>query len=160
MPMPGGRKNHQAPVATAPESFARSSIVPHDGLVGSPRPTNASVDSARMVAETISTVLANTSGSTFGRMCLRTIQRGDAPSAFARSMNWRSFTDSTWLRTIRDVPAHDRMPITMISSVTRPPGQSSATRPSAGRDDDRERQERDHEEPVVDRRQHLVDRPP
>ena len=56
-------------MATAPESFARSSIVPQEGCVGSPRPTNASVDSARMVADTISTVLANTSGSTLGRMC-------------------------------------------------------------------------------------------
>ena len=84
-----------------------------------------------MVADTISTVLANTSGSTLGRMCLRTIHRGEAPSAFARSMNWRSFTDSTWLRTMRDVPAHERIPITMISSVTRPPGQPSATRPRA-----------------------------
>ena len=46
-------------------------------------------------------------------------------------MNWRSFTDSTWLRTIRDVPAQDRIPITMIRSVSRPPGQPSATRPSA-----------------------------
>ena len=85
------------------------------------------------------------------------IQPFDAPSALARSMNCRSFTDSTWLRTMRDVPAQPSRPMTMISTVTRPQRPARRRgRPSSGGDDDHRRQERQHQEPVVDRGQDAV----
>src|SRR3954453_5041747 len=123
MHSPGGTKYHQSPWATAPDWLAESSRVPHDGLLGSPRPRNESVDSDRIDSAMISTVLAKISGSTLGRICLRRIQVLPAPSACERSTNVRSFTDSTWLRMIRDVPAQPVMPITKMMIASLPPGQ-------------------------------------
>src|SRR5262249_22563647 len=103
MHRPGGMKYHQSPWATAPDWLAWSSIVPHDGLAASPSPRNESVDSDRIERAMISTVLAKISGSTLGSTCLRRIHCLLAPSACERSTKVRSFTDSTWLRMMREV---------------------------------------------------------
>ena len=77
--------NHHAPVVIAPTSKASSSIEPHDTRVGSPSPRKLSVVSARIAIATVSVVLANTIGITFGSTCLRIWCQRPAPSTRARS---------------------------------------------------------------------------
>ena len=76
---------HQAPVVIAPTSKARSSIVPQETRVGSPRPRKLSVVSVRMAAATVRVVLAKTIGVTLGRACRVTCCQRPAPSTRARS---------------------------------------------------------------------------
>ena len=130
---------------------------PRTACVGSPRPRNDSVDSDRIEMAMISTVLAKISGSTLGRICLRRTHGVRAPSARDRSTNVRSLVDSTWLRMIRDVPAQPVIPMTMMMIPSLPPGQFAARLLEQRHQHDRERQERDHQEPVVDRGQDVVD---
>ena len=103
MPTPGGRKYHQHPLPTAPVTNALCKIWPHDVLVGSPRPRNDSVASARMEPAITSTALAITSASTPGRMCRHRIAGDDNPTVRARATTSRSRNASACERTIRAV---------------------------------------------------------
>ena len=57
------------------------------------------------------------------------IQNVDAPRACDRSTNMRSFTESTWLRMIRDVPAQPVTPITRMTIESFPKGRLPARAP-------------------------------
>ena len=59
---------------------------------------------------------------------------------------------------MREVPAQPVMPITRMMIPSLPPGQVSARSPEQRDQHDRQRQERDHQEPVVERRQAPVER--
>ena len=61
---------------------------------------------------------------------------------------------------IRDVPAQPVMPITRIMIESLPNGQVAGPRPEQRHEHDRERQERDHQEPVVDAVRLLSIQPP
>ena len=63
----------------------------------------------------VSTVLAMSSGPTWGRMCFQMIRVLLAPIARVRFTYTRSRTLMTWARMIRAVEVHSRMPITMIT---------------------------------------------
>ena len=151
-------KYHHAPDETAPELLALSSSVPQDGWVRSPSPRNDSVDSDRIAIAMISIVLAKISGSTLGRICLRTIHHSDAPSALDRSTNCRSLTDSTCdsddprRAGPAGHPDHDDHDRDLAER------QVLGARPEQRDHDDRKRQERDHQEPVVERRETVIDR--
>ena len=119
----------------------------------SPRPRNDSVDSERIAIATISTVLAKISGSTLGRTCFRMIQNVEAPRPLERSRNIRSLTDSTWLRMIREVPAQPVTPITMITIEICPKRLALGPLAEQRHQHDRQGQEGDDQEPVVDRGQ-------
>jgi hypothetical protein len=71
MQRPGGTTYHHAPALGAPELNAFSSIVPHEILVGSPRPRKESAASDRIATATMRTVLAKIRGRVLGRMWVR-----------------------------------------------------------------------------------------
>ena len=110
--MPGGRMYHQLPVVIDPTSKASSSMVPQEVRVGSPSPRKLRVVSVRIAIATVSVVLANTIGITFGRTCLVIWWRRPAPIAWARSTYGRSLIDSVWLRISSAVPGHEVTPMT------------------------------------------------
>ena len=76
----------RSPEVAAEASIEFLRIVPHDSEPGSPRPRNASVDSAMIALPTMSVVFASTSGMTAGSRCLTRMCRCPAPRMRARSM--------------------------------------------------------------------------
>ena len=151
MQSPGGTMYHHAPALGAPESKPVSSIVPHEMCVGSPSPRNDSEASARIATATISTVLAKISGATLGKMWRDDVEVGGAQRP--RALDERALLQGQHLR------AHD------------PPGACPAREPDhhheheqrrveQPREDDHQRELRDHEEPVLERVEQLVVVPP
>ena len=115
-------------------------MVPHDTIAGRRDRGATSVVSDRIASATVRIVLAKMTGITFGRMC-RVI---DVPVAGAERSSplhvGPLLHGETWARTSRAVPAHDVSPMIrmMIPSVG----------PKIDGEHDREREPRDHQEPV------------
>ncbi len=95
---PGGTIAHHALLIVASPVNAFSINLPHEIVLGSPRPRKVMNVSAKMARAIISTVFAIRSGATWGRTCLNTSRRLPAPSACARFTYTRSRTLFTWAR--------------------------------------------------------------
>src|SRR2546426_1027726 len=74
-----------------------------------PNPKNERNASVKTALETVNTDSAQTRGMTLGRMCFRRMYAFPAPTARARSMNWRSLSESTC----------DRMTRVVVGQLTR-----------------------------------------
>ena len=131
--------------------------MPQENESGSPRPKYERPASPSTASAMISTELAHTIGITLGRMWRRMIQRCEAPCERARSTNCRSRSESTCARTMRVVPAQPVIASTITMMPVLPPGIWSRVVLQERRHEHGERDERDHEEPVVEERQRAVD---
>ena len=123
MHKPGKPIHHQAPiVGAAPGSKATSSVCPHDTRSGSPRPMNASADSARIASAIDRIVLAKITGNRFGSTCFTISWKSPAPSP-RRPFDEPALAHRQRLapHDPRAVPAHDVMPITSTMLMNEEP---------------------------------------
>ncbi len=85
MHRPAGMKSHQEPTVMAPCSLAERRSCPQVGMLGSPMPRKARVDSEIIAFCTSRMIFEKIRGKTLGKICFLIIYASLAPSALALS---------------------------------------------------------------------------